>query len=593
MARAFPGLLLLAFALTSPVRAEEPAPAITTLHQLFDDEWERRLREDPLEASQIGDARYNDRWPDESLNGIARSHEGDLAAQRRLAQIDLSKLGARDSLNFELFKRALENRIERYRYRDFLMPVNQQGGIQSAAEDVQRAVRFIRVKDYEDYIARLESFGRYVDQTVALMKQGVEEGRTPPRVLMERLPRQIEAQISEKPEDSAFYAPFRQLPADIADDTRAWLRERALTAIRAVVVPAYRRLLKYFNESYLAASRGSIAASALPEGKDYYAWCARYFTTTRLTPEEIHEIGLKEVARIRAQMDAITDKLAQEGKFKGSFQQFLEFLRGDPQFYYKTGGELFTAYQVLAKRIDPELPKLFGKLPRLTYGVKAIPDDAAPDVTTAYYVPGSPEAGRAGYFYVNLYKPETRAKYEMEALTLHESVPGHHLQIALAQALPDVPQFRKHNGDAFTAFVEGWGLYAESLGDELGLYKDPYSKFGQLTYEMWRAVRLVVDTGIHAKGWSRAEAINYFKANAAKSELDITNEVDRYIAWPGQALAYKVGELKIKELRARAKEKLGDKFDLRAFHDVVLGSGAVPLDVLERNVDEYITKTTR
>jgi uncharacterized protein (DUF885 family) len=583
----------LRFALVAAATALAPAAAhagdaasaaVASLHQLFDDEWERYLRENPVDASALGDARYNDRWLDESLEGYARRHEDDRAALRRLAEIGRDLLPAREQVNYDLFQRNLDDANERYRYRDFLMPINQQGGLQSAADQVLRSVRFARVKDYEDYIARLESFGRYTDQTIALMKQGVKEGRVPPRVLMDRLPRQIEQQIAEKPEDSAFYAPFKTLPPEIAEDTRSWLNERALTAIRAVVVPAYRRLLKYFLENYLPASRDSIAAASLPDGKDYYAWRARFYTTTKLTPDQIHEIGLKEVARLRKQMDGIIEKSA----FKGSFADFVRFLRSDPQFYYKTGDELFEAYLALSKRIDPELVKLFGVLPRLPYGVKAIPADLAPDVTTAYYFPGSLEGGRAGYFFVNLYKPETRPKYEMEALALHESVPGHHFQIALAQELPDLPKFRRYDTGSFTAFVEGWGLYSESLGDELGFYKDPYSKFGQLTYEIWRAIRLVIDTGMHAKGWSREQAINYFKANAAKSELDIVNEVDRYIAWPGQALAYKIGELKIKELRARAKEKLGGKFDVRAFHNVVLGSGAVPLDVLERNVDDYV-----
>ena len=585
-------LLLIAAAVLTPAAPAHTAhanPAVAALHQLFDDEWERYLRENPIEASAVGDTRYNDRWPEQTLEAYARHHDEDAAVHKRLAGIDRTRLPATEQLNYDLFKRDLDDRIEGYRFRDFLMPISQQGGPQAAADEALRAVRMTRAKDYEDYIGRLEAFGRYADQTIELMTQGVKEGRVPPRVLMERVPRQIEQQIVEQPEASAFYAPFKELPADIPADTRAWLSERAATAVRAVVVPAYRRLLKYFKETYLPASRGSIGASSLPDGKEYYAFRARYFTTTKLTPDQIHELGLGEVARIRGKMDAIIQQLA----FKGSFEDFVQFLRTDPQFYYKTPEELFTAYQALAKRVDPELVHLFGKLPRLPYGVKAIPADLAPDVTTAYYYQGSLEGGRAGTYYVNLYKPETRPRYEMEALTLHESVPGHHLQIALAQELPDVPKFRRFNSGAFTAFTEGWGLYSESLGDELGLYRDPYSKFGQLTYEMWRAVRLVVDTGIHAKGWSRSQAIDYFKANAAKTELDIVNEVDRYIAWPGQALAYKIGELKIKELRARAREKLGDKFDVRAFHDVVLGSGAVPLDILERNVDEYVARAAK
>jgi uncharacterized protein (DUF885 family) len=352
--------------------------------------------------------------------------------------------------------------------------------------------------------------------------------------------------------------------------------------LKEKVVPAFTKLHEYLVKTYLPGARESIGLGALPDGQAWYAYNARMRTTTTLTPQQIHEIGLSEVKRIRAEMDKV---ISQTG-FKGSFAEFTKFVRTDPQFYYTNADALLTGYRDIAKRIDPELPRLFGKLPRLTYGVKPIPDYAAKSQTSAYYQPGSPAAGRAGNFFANTYALDTRAKWEMECLTLHESVPGHHLQISLAQEMEDAPEFRKHG--SYTAFIEGWGLYSESLGDEIGLYKDPYSKYGQLTFEMWRAIRLVVDTGIHSLGWTRQQAIDYFLANTSKSEHEVAVEVDRYIVWPGQALAYKIGQMKIRELRDYATKELGKKFDVRKFHDQVLGNGALPLDVLEARIKEWV-----
>jgi prolyl oligopeptidase len=372
------------------------------------------------------------------------------------------------------------------------------------------------------------------------------------------------------------------MPESISATIQAELQKQAEQAIANVVIPAYRRFQVFFYQQYLTKCRESVGAYALPNGKAFYTYRAHRFTTTELAPEEIHQIGLKEVARIRNEMEDLIKQLG----FGGSFNEFLRFLRTDPQFYYQDPDALLQGYRAIAKKIDPELVKLFGRLPRMPYGVKPIPVSSAPDTATGYYQPPAADGSRAGYYYVNLYKPEVRPKYEMEVLTLHEAVPGHHLQIALQQELRDLPNFRRFSG--FTAFEEGWGLYAESLGEELGLYQNLYSKFGQLTYEMWRAIRLVVDTGIHFKGWTRQQAIDFFKENAAKTEHDIVNEIDRYIAWPGQALAYKIGELKIKALRQRASVNLGDNFNIRAFHDVLLSNGALPLDILERNINKWI-----
>jgi uncharacterized protein (DUF885 family) len=555
------------------------------LHALFDAEWERGLRENPEGASYLGDRRYNDRWTDQSPAAIEARHEEDADALKHLLEIDREKLSPDDQLNYELFRQQLQDAIESYRFRAFLMPVSQQGGVQTS-DQLAEVLPFAARKDYEDWLARLRSIDTPVDQTIALMRAGVAEQRTVPRVIMQRVPAQIDQQLAKKPEDSLFYAPFKRMPKDIPAEVQQRLQAEARAAIAGTVIPAYRRFKGYVVKEYLPQCRSTVGASSLPQGGEWYAFMARYHTTTSLTPDQIHQIGLDEVARIRGEMETIK---AQTG-FKGSLKAYFRFLRSDPRFFYKAseGERLLADYRAIAKRIDGELPRLFGKLPRLPYGVRPIPMATAPDQTTAYYLPGAADGSRAGFYYVNLYQPQTRPRWEMEALTAHESVPGHHLQLALQNELGELPMFRRQGG--YTAFVEGWGLYSESLGSELGLYQDPYSRFGQLSYEMWRAVRLVVDTGMHARGWTREQAIAYFKDNTPRPENDIVNEIDRYIAWPGQALAYKIGQLKIKELRIRAQDRLGGRFELRAFHDQVLGAGALPLDVLEQRIDAWIAQ---
>jgi len=551
------------------------------LSAIFEAEWNYEMEQSPVRASSMGDRRWNDRWGDQSTEAILQRQEHAKETLNALGKFERAKLSAADQLNYDLFKKDLESEIEGFQFRTHLMPINQRGGIQTLDELGDR-LRFETVKDFEDWIARLQSLPVLMDQQIALMREGSRSGMMWPRIVLERVPAQIDKQLVAKPDESPFFKPFKKFPDSVSAADRERLTKAAQEAITAAVLPSYDKLKKFFVNEYLVAAPDPVGVWKMPGGAEYYAYLARRHTTTSLTPQQIHDKGLSEVARIKGEMKTIMDKLG----FKGTFPEFFTKLRTDPQFFYKTPEELLEAYRALAKRIDPNLVKVFKTLPRTPYGVTPIPDKIAPDTTTAYYNQPAADGSRAGLYFVNLYKPETRPKWEMMALSLHESVPGHHLQIALAQELGDIPKFRRYGG--YTAFVEGWGLYSESLGQEMGLYEDPYSKFGQLTYEMWRAVRLVVDTGMHHLKWDRKRAIDYFMENAPKAENDIVNEIDRYISMPGQALAYKIGELKIKELRERARREIGDGFDIREFHDAVLLSGAVPLDVLERNVNAWI-----
>ncbi|HEX3092161.1 MAG TPA: DUF885 domain-containing protein [Candidatus Angelobacter sp.] len=582
--RAWP-LVFVLLALAAGGHAIPPANAAKALHDLFAAAWDQQMQEDPEHASELGDRRWNDRWMDRSPEGYARRDAANKEVLAKLAKIDRKSLSKTDQLNYDLFQKRYLDRVEQYKVRWFLMTFNQREGPQTS-DDLGNSLRFETVKDYEDWLARLRAVPTAMEQFTALLREGIKERMVHPRVIMERIPAQIDKQIVSDPTQSGFYKPFKTFPPTISATDQQRLQQDARQAVEQQVVPAFTKFKQFFVGEYLPACYGQVGAWQLPHGKELYAQMIRHYTTTNMTPEEVHETGLKEVARINGEMD----RVMQQTGFKGSRDEFFKFLRTDPQFFYKTPEELVEAYKALAKTVDPNLVKVFRTLPREPYGVEAIPMAFAPDTTAAYYRPGAADGSRAGTYFVNLYKPDARPKWEMTALSLHESVPGHHLQIARAHELGEMPKFRRFG--EYTAYVEGWGLYAESLGEDMGLYGDPYSKFGQLSYEMWRAVRLVVDTGIHVKHWTREQAIKYFMENCPKHELDITNEVDRYIAWPGQALAYKLGELKIKELRGRAKEKLSAKFDLKEFHDVVLGSGPLPLDILEQNVDEWIAKQT-
>ena len=548
---------------------------------LLDEHWEWALSNSPEMASRLGDRRYNQEWSDQSLDAIEQRHKDTREFLRRTYAIDRNALPAEEQLNYELFRRQLQDQVDSHEFQGYLLPFSQRGGVQNL-NNLTNQLRLVTVQDYDDWLARLGKIDKVIDQTIELAERGRKTGVVSPRILMDRIPDQIAVQLVEFAADSPFFKPFENLPESFAAAERERLRAAATEIIEDTVLPAYRELDRYFNKKYLPAARDSIGLSELPNGNTWYEYLARSFTTTRMTPDEIHRLGLEEVSRIRGEMEQII----QEVEFDGSFADFLVYLRTDPQFYFDNPDDLYDAYLATSKRIDPELVKLFGKLPRMPYGVKPIPESIAPDTTTAYYSRPAADGSRAGIYWVNLYRPEVRPKYEIEVLSVHEAMPGHHLQIALQQELDGMPNFRRFMG--FTAFVEGWGLYSERLGYDLGLYQDPYSRFGQLTYDMWRAVRLVVDTGMHYKGWTRQQAIDFFKDNAAKAEYDIVNEIDRYILMPGQALAYKIGQLKILQIRERAAIQLGEDFDIRAFHDELLGAGALPLDLLEQRMDRWL-----
>jgi uncharacterized protein (DUF885 family) len=570
------------------------AEATRKFRAYLEEDWNRWLVEYPALATAVGFPGQNRRWTDESPEGIAARIRHLHESLAQLKSISRDALPAREQFNYDLYRELFETADEGLQYGDdpipfrnvvpgsLWMPMNQLDGIQQGAAGTIANMPRQSVADYEDILARLEALPKTVDQNLALLQEGLKKGYTPPKLMLRDLAKQIADLIPPDPLASPLLEPFTRFPAGFPDAERARLTEHAKRIYASSVAPAFQNLHEYVEKTYLPACRESIAASALPNGAAAYTFHVRWQTTTSLTPQQIHELGLSEVKSIRAEMDKV---IASTG-FKGSFHGFTEFLRTDPQFFYDKPDDLVNGYRIVVKRIDPELAHLFGKLPRLPYGVCIIPEFKAPSQTTAYYQPGAPSAGRPGCYFVNTYNLHARPKWEMEALSLHESVPGHHLQISLAQELEGEPEFRKHVG--YSAFVEGWALYSESLGEELGLYKDPYSKFGQLSYEMWRAVRLVVDTGMHSMGWTREQAIQFFKDNTGKTDQDIIVEVDRYIVWPGQALAYKIGQLKIRELRTQAEARLGAKFDVRKFHDAVLENGAVPLGVLEAHMKHWI-----
>jgi len=573
-----------------------PGSPAQAMYDQFDRDWQYWMTQYPEVAAGFGVPGGEKRWTDYSRDAITARATYLRESLDRITFVDRSTLGESDQLNYDLYRQMLETTVEGLDLQNdalpirgviphnLMMPMNQMEGIQ---QDIPRTIALMPTATSEDLaniLSRLRAVPALVDQTIALMREGMAEKMTPPRLVLRDLPGQVQAQVVDDPWLSPMLAAFVKKPPALNDAEWSVVRELAGTYYRQNVAVAFRRLHTFLVEEYLPACRDTVGANALPKGEMLYQYNAKWHTTTAKTAKEIHDIGLSEVARIRAEME----KVIAEAGYANRFDDFVRFLRTDRRFYYTDANALVSAYRDVAKRADPQLAKLFGRLPATPYGVIKVPDAVAPSQTTAYYEPGALAAGRPGYMFVNTYKLDARPKHEMEALTLHEAVPGHHLQIAIAQELTGLPEFRKNS--SYTAYVEGWALYAERLGEPMGFYTDPYSRFGQLTYEMWRAVRLVVDTGLHSMGWSRQQAIDFFLKNTAKTLQDITVEVDRYIVWPGQALGYKMGELKIRELRTAAEAQLGAAFDIRAFHDEVLASGAVPLDVVEARINAWIQR---
>jgi uncharacterized protein (DUF885 family) len=574
--------------LAAAAAAAPASPEAAALHSLMKAEWLRELREDPLEASADGFHQYDGLWPDVGLATLAREHQEDIQTLTSLAAIDRSRLTGEDRISYDLFEYRYRMRVQDYEFKDYLMPVNELDGIQTL-RTLTETLRFENLADYRNFVQRLQTFKPYMDETIALLRQGVAEGMTEPQIVMQRVPHQIAAYVVADPTESPYYDPFRKMPDIIPAAEQARLREQAKAAIAKEVTPAYRELQQYFAGDYLPHCRSSIAAQALPNGKAYYAFQVRQYTTTDLTPGQIHAMGLRKVAQIYAQMEQVFKQVG----FKGSYRDFVRYLRTDPRFYYKDPQQLLQAYRAAAKRVDPLLVNEFPIwiLPRIPYGVRPIPASLAPDTYPAYSDPPAGDGSVAGYVSVNLYKPQSRPKYEIQVLTCHEGRPGHQLQIPIAMELRNLPDFRRF--DYYSSYGEGWALYTETLCDQMGLYDNPYSRFGYLDYQMWRAVRLVVDTGIHSEGWTRAQAVRYFEDNSALTEQNINTEVDRYIAWPGQALSYMIGEIDIQGLRKKAEDELGSRFDIKAFHAAVLQHGALPLTILDQVVDRWIQDQRR
>lgn len=570
--------------LSSAVLADnhsQPATQDANFKGVLDEHWAWQMQQNPVFATSLGNREYSDKLSDPSLTAYDQSVETAKSLLTKLAAIEVDQLSAQNKLNHALLTLDLENQVEAAKYGGKYLIMSNRGGPHLNLTSMPDRLPFFNAADYRSYLARLKAMPDYLNKATDRIRAGLAAGWVQPCAPMKGFEQSIDVHVVDKAEDSVFMSPFKKSVSVIDKKQFAKMKSQATKIIEKEILPAFKNFRKFYGEEYAPKCRDKVGTDSMPGGKEYYDHRVKFFTTTDLTADEVHNIGLSEVKRIKAEMMDVI----KEAKFDGNFEEWLIFLRDNPDFYPKTAEERMQVAAAISKKMDGELPKLFGKLPRMPYGLKEIPKDIAEKTTTAYYRQPAGDGTRAGVYFVNTSLLNTRPLYQLEALSLHEAVPGHHLQIALAQEL-DMPMFRRFGGQ--TVFVEGWALYSERLGLETGFYQTPYTNFGRLSYEMWRACRLVVDTGLHSKGWTRQQAIDYMAENSGLSMNNITSEVDRYISWPGQALAYKIGELKIRELRSKAEKELGKNFDIRQFHDRVLENGALPLSILEKIMNQWI-----
>ena len=561
----------------------EPNQSDQTLTQLLDTVWEFELESSPFLATNVGDPRGQDRLSDDSLEAIQSRADQRARFLEKLNAIPVEKLSESRQIDRELLRQRLEGQLADFRFQTHLMPINNRGGFHIRIPELPRMMTPRSEEDFANYIARLQDFDRYTNQQIELLRGGIDAGLVQPAIIMRDSLSQVESHIVDDLSESLFLKNIAtESKTNLGPESWSKIRVQIESALDSSVIPAYQRFAEFLRTEYLPACRGPVGASAMPMGREFYLDRIRRFTTIQISPEELHQTGLRENARIRAEMELIKQNV----EFKGTLDEFLEHLRTEPRFYAKTAEELMQTTALILKRADGRLPELFGHLPRIPYGLREIPAYVAPQTTAAYYWPPATDGTRGGVYYLNTYNLSSRPLYQLEALSLHEAVPGHHLQLAIQAELQDLHPISRESNN--TAFIEGWALYSERLGKEIGFYKDPYQDFGRLSMEAWRASRLVVDTGIHWMGWSRQRAIDYMTANTALSPHNIVAEVDRYIGWPGQALAYKTGELAISRLRQEAEQKLGGNFDVRSFHDRVLEAGSIPLPLLEKRISQWL-----